>query len=241
MATKRIAIHFGYFLAKPASFTTSLKRLGAERDAEFDSPSSRTPEPIGNRVFKIGSPHVRIYTKTGDDGTTGLLYGGRVAKDDPRTSVYGTLDEAVAALGIARAAGLVERVESSVVRIQRDMFVAGAQLATAESNQHKLKPGISRVTPDMTAAQETDIDSLIDEHPLPDEFILPGETAGSAALDLARSVVRRAEREAVALSRSLDVDPDVLRFLNRTSDLLYALARFEEAERGHRAAPSRER
>jgi cob(I)alamin adenosyltransferase len=184
---------------------------------------------------------MKIYTKTGDDGTTGLLYGGRVAKDDSRTSVYGTLDEAVAALGLARAAGLAERVEAAVVSVQRDMFVAGAQLATAEENQHKLKPGISRVTEEMTSAVEREIDALIEEHPLPAEFLLPGENAGSAALDLARAVLRRGEREAVALSRAIDVDPEVLRFLNRTSDLLYALARFEEAERGQRAASSRER
>jgi cob(I)alamin adenosyltransferase len=185
---------------------------------------------------------VRIYTKTGDDGTTGLLYGGRVPKDDQRTSVYGTLDEAVAALGLARSAGLVERVEAVVVRVQRDMFVVGAQLATAESNQHKLKPGVSRVTPEMTAAAESEIDALISEHPLPGEFILPGETAGSAALDLARAIVRRAERAAVAMDRTgLIGDPEVLRYINRVSDLLYAAARFEEAERGLRASPSRER
>lgn len=184
---------------------------------------------------------MRIYTKTGDDGTTGLLYGGRVAKDDLRTTVYGTLDEAVAALGLARAGDLMERVETIVVRIQRDMFVAGAQLATADSNQHKLKAGISRITPEMTSVAEADIDALLEEHPLPDEFILPGETSASAALDLARAIVRRAERGAVELSRSTNVDPEVLRFINRTSDLLYVLARYEEAARGLRAAPSRER
>jgi cob(I)alamin adenosyltransferase len=185
---------------------------------------------------------VRIYTKTGDDGTTGLLYGGRVPKDDHRTSVYGTLDEAVAALGLARSAGLVERVEDTVVRVQRAMFVVGAQLATAESNRHKLKPRVSRVTPEMTAEVEAEIDALVGDHALPDEFILPGESAGSAALDLARAIVRRAERTAVAMDRAgLVGDPEVLRYMNRVSDLLFALARFEEAERGLRASPSRER
>jgi cob(I)alamin adenosyltransferase len=185
---------------------------------------------------------VRIYTKTGDDGTTGLLYGGRVPKDDHRTSVYGTLDEAVAALGLARSAGLVKRVEDTVVRVQRAMFVVGAQLATAESNRHKLKPGVSRVTPEMTAEVEAEIDALVGDHALPDEFILPGESAGSAALDLARAIVRRAERTAVAMDRAgLVGDAEVLRYMNRVSDLLFALARFEEAERGLRASPSRER
>jgi cob(I)alamin adenosyltransferase len=185
---------------------------------------------------------MKIYTRRGDDGTTGLLYGGRVQKDDHRTSVYGTLDEAVAALGLARAAGLTEPVEAAVVRIQREMFVVGAQLATSADNRHKLEPGVSRVTPSMTEEAEAQIDALIDEHPLPKEFILPGETAGAAGLDLARAIVRRAEREAVAMDRAgLVEDPEVLRFLNRISDLLFTLARYEEAERGLRAAPSRER
>ena len=185
---------------------------------------------------------MKIYTKKGDDGTTGLLYGGRVPKDHVRTEVYGTLDETVSALGIARAGGLVDRVEQIVVRLQREMFVAGAQLATSDENQPKLQPGVSRVTPEMTAAAEAEIDALIAEHPLPQEFILPGETAGSAGLDLARSIVRRAERQAVHMGRDgLVPDQEVLRWLNRVSDLLFVLARFEEAERGLRAAPSRER
>jgi cob(I)alamin adenosyltransferase len=185
---------------------------------------------------------VRIYTKKGDDGTTGLLYGGRVAKDDARTDVYGTLDEAVSALGLARAARPTGRVDDIVVRVQREMFVAGAQLATAEGNQAKLEPDVSRVTPEMTSRAEADIDALIGEHPLPQEFVLPGETMASAALDLARSVVRRAERRAVAMDREgLMPDPEILRYLNRVSDLLFVLARYEEAERGTRAKPSRQR
>ena len=185
---------------------------------------------------------VKIYTKKGDDGTTGLLYGGRVPKDHVRTAVYGTLDEAVSAMGLARAAGLVDRVHEIVVRLQREMFVVGAQLATAEDNQTKLDPGVSRVTPEMTGAAEADIDSLLEEHPLRNEFILPGESAGAAALDLARSIVRRAEREAVGMDREgLVSDPEVLRFLNRVSDLLFALARYEESERGRHAPSSRQR
>jgi cob(I)alamin adenosyltransferase len=185
---------------------------------------------------------VKIYTKSGDDGTTGLLYGGRVAKDDLRTDVYGTLDEAVSALGLARAGDLSERGAQIVVRVQRDLFVVGAQLATAPDNQGKLRAGVSRVTPEMTARAEADIDALVAQHPLPQEFVLPGEISGSAGLDLARSVVRRAERTAVRMNRAGQLpDPEILRYLNRVSDLLYALARFEEAERGLRAAPSRER
>src|SRR5918999_6098344 len=134
---------------------------------------------------------MRIYTKKGDDGTTGLLYGGRVPKDHVRTEVYGTLDETCSALGLARAGGLVPRVEEIVVRLQREMFVVGAQLATADENQAKLTDGVSRVTAEMTRRAESEIDELVAEHPLPDEFILPGETLGSAGLDLARSTIRR--------------------------------------------------
>lgn len=185
---------------------------------------------------------MRIYTKKGDDGTTGLLYGGRVSKDDVRTEVYGTLDETVSALGIARAAGLPADIAEIVIRIQRELFVVGAQLATSEENQAKLEPGVSKVTPEMTARAEADIDNLLTEHPLPQEFILPGETHASAGLDLARSIVRRAERQAVAMQRSGALSADeVLRYLNRLSDLFFVLARHVEATEGRRAKPSRER
>ncbi len=185
---------------------------------------------------------MKIYTKKGDDGTTGLLYGGRVPKDDVRTNVYGTLDETVSALGLARAGGLAPRVEEIVIRIQREMFIVGAQLATSQENQGKLQEGVSKVSPDMALQAEQEIDELIEQHPLPNEFILPGETMGSAGLDVARSTVRRAERQAVAMDReSMVPDPEILRYLNRVSDLLFVLARFHEAEEGKRAAPSRVR
>jgi cob(I)alamin adenosyltransferase len=184
----------------------------------------------------------KIYTKKGDDGTTGLLYGGRVNKDDVRTSVYGTLDETVSALGIARAGGLVPEIEGIAVRLQREMFVVGAQLATSEENQSKLQVGVSKVDASMTEQAERDIDGLLERHPLRPEFILPGETMGSAGLDLARSTIRRAEREAAAMDREgLVPDPEILRYLNRISDLLFAMARFHEAESGKAAAPSREK
>lgn len=184
---------------------------------------------------------MRIYTKKGDDGTTGLLYGGRVPKDDVRTEVYGTLDETVSALGIARAGGLPHKVGEIVIRIQRELFVVGAQLATSEENQSKLEPGVSKVTPEMTARAESDIDALLAEHPLPQEFILPGETQASAGLDLARSIVRRAERQAVSMQRAGQLhDDEILRYLNRLSDLFFVLARHVEADAGLRAKPSRE-
>lgn len=185
---------------------------------------------------------VSLYTRKGDDGTTGLLYGGRVDKDDGRTEVYGTLDETVSALGIARAAGLSEEGEAIAIRIQREMFLVGAQLATSAANQGKLQEGVSKVAPSMTEAAEADIDRLLAIHPLPQGFVLPGALASSAGLDLARSTIRRAERQAVALDRAgLVPDPEILRYLNRVSDLLFALARYEEAEAGIQAEPSRER
>ena len=122
------------------------------------------------------------------------------------------------------------------------MFVVGAQLATSEENQSKLTEGVSKIDPSMTLGAESDIDALIEAHPLPQEFVLPGATMGSAGLDLARSTIRRAERQAVTMNREgLVPDPEILRYLNRVSDLLFALARYEEAEQGLRAEPSRER
>jgi cob(I)alamin adenosyltransferase len=199
-------------------------------------------EHIKASATGIVSFGVKIYTKKGDDGTTGLLYGGRVRKDDPRTDVYGTLDETVSALGIARAGGLTQKVEEIVARVQREMFVVGAQLATAAENQSKLEEGVSKLAPGMTEQAESDIDQLLAEHPLRPEFVLPGSTMGSAGLDLARSTIRRAERLAVSMAAAgLIEDEEVLRYLNRVSDLLFALARFEEAERGVQAEPSRDR
>ena len=182
---------------------------------------------------------VRIYTKKGDDGTTGLLYGGRVSKGDPATEAYGSVDEAVAALGLARALAPDEQARSTILRLQRELFVVGADLATKPEERHKLKPGVSLVTPEMTEELERLIDRSVEEHPLPQEFLVPGENAPSAALDVARTMVRRAERRAVEWrDAGGTVGADVLRYLNRLSDLLFCLAR-EAAGGGE--APSRER
>jgi len=183
---------------------------------------------------------VKIYTKTGDDGSTGLLYGGRVAKDDLRTETYGGTDEAVAALGLARALEPVaDGLAGLLLDLQRQLFVVGAELATANENAAKLRPGISKVTEEMVLALESSIDRLTAVAPLPDYFVVPGGCPVSAALDLARSVVRRSERSAVAMQREgLLPDPVVLRYLNRLSDLLFVAARYEEKARGLQAPPS---
>jgi cob(I)alamin adenosyltransferase len=169
---------------------------------------------------------VRIYTKAGDDGTTGLFYGGRVSKADPAPEAYGSVDEAVAALGLARA--LIERPEAreEVLWLQRDLFVVGADLATNPDKRDRLIPGESLVTPEMVERLEQLIDALVAERPLPDYFVVPGASPAGAALDAARTAVRRAERRTVELLESgREVNPAALRYLNRLSDLLFVLAR----------------
>jgi cob(I)alamin adenosyltransferase len=173
----------------------------------------------------------RIYTKTGDDGTTGLLYGGRIAKDDLLTEAYGTTDEAVAALGLARASSDDEVIASRLLALQRELFVVGADLATDPSSRDKLEPGVSLVTTAMIDRLEGEIDALVEQRPLPQVFIVPGANPASAAIDLARAIVRRAERHVVALERAgRFVNPEVRRYLNRLSDLLFVVARWQAGE-----------
>jgi cob(I)alamin adenosyltransferase len=173
----------------------------------------------------------RIYTKTGDDGTTGLLYGGRIPKDDPATEAYGTTDEAVAILGLARAFSEEEMMRTDILTLQRELFVVGADLATNPGERGRLEPEVSLVTSAMVSRLERRIDDLVSLRPLPAVFIVPGANPASAALDVARSVVRRAERHVVSLERAgRDVNPEVRRYLNRLSDLLFVLARWEAGE-----------
>jgi cob(I)alamin adenosyltransferase len=173
----------------------------------------------------------RIYTKTGDDGTTGLLYGGRVPKDDLVTDAYGTTDEAVAMLGLARALADDEAMRADLLTLQRELFVVGADLATNPKERKKLEGGVSLVTDAMTARLEQRIDQLVEARPLPEVFIVPGANPCSAAIDVARSVIRRAERAVVALEHAQrEVNPEVRRYLNRLSDLLFVLARWQAGE-----------
>jgi cob(I)alamin adenosyltransferase len=168
----------------------------------------------------------RIYTRTGDDGTTGLLFGGRVSKADLATEAYGTTDEAVAALGLARALAADAETRAELLDLQRELFVVGADLAANPKQRARLEPGTSLVTAEMVARLEERIDELVAGHPLPETFVVPGASPVSAALDLARSVVRRAERRVVALRQSgAQLNPEALRYLNRLSDLLFVLAR----------------
>jgi cob(I)alamin adenosyltransferase len=173
---------------------------------------------------------VKIYTRKGDDGTTGLWYGGRVAKYAARPEAYGSVDEAASALGLARAAA--ERggeLYADILRVQNELFVAGAELATAPEAADRLEPGVSKVTPDMVDRLESDIDRYMGRVNLPPKFVIPGGTELSARLDVARTAVRRAERRVVALKDAGELaDEIVVTYLNRLSDALFAMARFAD-------------
>lgn len=173
---------------------------------------------------------MKVYTRKGDDGTTGLLYGGRVGKDSPGPTAYGEVDEAVSALGLARAeTESGSELHEILVRLQREMFVVGAELATAPENRGKLTPEVSLVTAGMVEALEPLIDDLTARYDPPQEFVLPGENRVAAALDLARTVVRRAERASVAAARAGWLEQShVVPYLNRLADLVYTLARWQE-------------
>jgi cob(I)alamin adenosyltransferase len=191
----------------------------------------------------------RIYTKTGDDGTTGLLYGGRVSKSDVATDAYGTVDEAVAAIGLARALSGDEDLREELLARQRELFVVGADLATNPDERHRLEPDVSLVTDEMVERLESSIDEHVRTHPLPNAFVVPGANPVSASLDVARAIVRRAERRVVEwrgaagaqeASHQASVRPReegggrvndaVVRYLNRLSDLLFVLARIAAGE-----------
>ena len=174
---------------------------------------------------------VKIYTKKGDDGTTGLWYGGRVPKTDVRTEAYGAIAEANSALGVARALCKKNQsgLASDLLQLQQDLFVAGAELATAPEAADRLEDGVSRVTDGMVDAVEVDIDRYMNQVDLPPQFVIPGGTELSAALDVARSAIRRAERRIVALRDAEGLASEaVLRYVNRASDLAFARARFAD-------------
>lgn len=168
---------------------------------------------------------MKIYTKTGDDGTTGLFGGARVSKDDLRVEAYGTADELNAVIGVARAAGPDKTVDDTLARIQIDLFVLGAELATNPAHTKHKGPGIDQVAESAVKALEDAIDKAETELPPLTSFILPGGGIAGAALHQARVVCRRAERRAITLSKREPVRGEVIRYLNRLADLLFVLAR----------------
>jgi cob(I)alamin adenosyltransferase len=169
---------------------------------------------------------MKIYTRKGDTGTTGLLYGGRVAKDGAEIAATGAIDEAQAALGVVRAE--VERgseLDELLVQLERDLYVMMAEVTTAESNRPKLTPDVTLVTEAMVARLEGLIDQLSDRFPPLTDFVIPGHDRVAASLDVARTAVRRAERHLVpAASR----ESHALAYLNRLSDLVWTMARWQE-------------
>jgi cob(I)alamin adenosyltransferase len=174
---------------------------------------------------------VKIYTRKGDDGTTGLWYGGRVPKSGGRPEAFGAVDEAASALGLCRAAatGANDELVTDILRIQNELFVAGAELATAPEASGRLEPGTSKVTSDMVERLESDIDRYMERVDLPPKFVIPGGTELSARLDVARTAVRRAERRVVDLKAAGELPDDItLRYLNRLSDALFAMARYAD-------------
>lgn len=206
-----------------------------------------------DRVSGSGVAGSIVATGRGDDGTTGLLYGGpRIPKDDPRTEAYGTIDEAVAALGLARAELGLKRqygvvpaslggLAGLVLRIQRELFVAGAELATNPDALDRLVDGQTRVSAAMVAGLEEVLREIEAHVTMPREFVVPGETRTSAALELARTTVRRAERRAVTLKRAGQLPgPNLIVYLNRLADLLWVLARAAEQAEARRATTVRD-
>ncbi len=193
-----------------------------------------------------------VATTRGDDGTTGLLFGGeRIDKDDLRVEAYGTVDEAVSALGLARAnLGVKRRIGTlpaglgglapMILRYQRELFVVGAELATNPDAWDRLQDGKTRVSEDMVRAVERDLTELEASIEMPSEFVVAGETPTSAALELARTILRRAERRAVTLQRAGNIPgPHLVPYLNRLADLVWVLARAAERAESKAATPAR--
>jgi cob(I)alamin adenosyltransferase len=205
--------------------------------------ASGTPAPSIDSVVATGR---------GDDGSTGLFLGGpRISKDDPRTEAFGTIDEAVAALGQARAelamkgqygvlnpalAGLAD----TILRIQRELFVVAAELATTPDAWDRLEDGRTRVSAEMVDGLTALLEDLERRIDMPREFVVPGETRTSASLELARTIVRRAERRAVGLGREgLIPGHHLLPYLNRLADLVWVLARAAEQAEARASTPAR--
>jgi cob(I)alamin adenosyltransferase len=172
----------------------------------------------------------KIYTRTGDDGTTGLGFGGRVAKDSLRVEAYGTVDELNSAVGVARAAGLSVEVDGALATIQNELFHLGSDLCVPESE--KAAHPVPRIEARHVQALEALMDRWGERLPALENFVLPGGAPGAAALHLARTVCRRAERIVVTLARQEPVGEWAVAYLNRLSDALFVLARAANAGAG---------
>ena len=172
----------------------------------------------------------RVYTRTGDDGTTSLGGGRRVGKDAPRIEAYGTVDELNSVLGVALAAGLNETIVAPLRTIQNELFHLGSDLCILEEDKARMP--VPRIEEKHVVELERLMDRLSEELSPLENFVLPGGTVGAAHLHVARTVCRRAERLLVALARTEAVGPWTVRYLNRLSDALFVMARHENRRRG---------
>ena len=173
----------------------------------------------------------KVYTKFGDAGETSLLYGGRVSKNSPNTEAYGITDEAVSVMGLARAFTSDPKVNDLLRQLQRELFTIAAELATDPGKYELFQQHFKPVTEEMVESLETAIDSLEEEFEMPTVFILPGGSQASAAIDLARCVIRTAERRVVAMAEQDSLTNGlIMTYLNRLGDLLFVLARYEDRD-----------
>lgn len=172
---------------------------------------------------------MKTFNKKGDKGETSLLFGKRVPKSSLHCEAYGTIDEAVSALGIARNMVTRKKTKDIILKIQKELFTVGAELAIAPEDSEKLASSFKPVTDKMSTELEKLIDELEAEITMPKAFIIPGANAGSAMIDLARAIVRRAERRVVTLREQDELKNEAVSpYLNRLADLLFTLARYEE-------------
>ncbi len=183
---------------------------------------------VGTALRQLVLSCVKIYTKSGDDGTTGLLFGGRVRKDAPQIELNGVVDEAQAFLGLARAECKPGSVlDALLLELESDLWILMAEVATKGSNRSKLVEGKTSVNREMVAKIEQRIDETTEQFSFPKEFVVPGQNRISSCLDVARTVIRRAERLSVEFTRENPVS-QVGPYLNRLSDLVWTLARWQE-------------
>ena len=173
----------------------------------------------------------KVYTRFGDLGETSLLYGGRVSKNNLHTEAFGVTDEAVSAMGLARATSQDPRVKDVLRDLQKELFTIAAELATGPDKYELFQQHFQPVTLQMVENLETAIDSLEEDVEMPQAFILPGSSPASAAIDLARCIIRTAERRVVALAEAEQLTNDlIISYLNRAGDLLFVLARYQDRD-----------
>ena len=174
---------------------------------------------------------MKIYTKSGDDGTTGLLFGGRVSKTDPRCVAFGEADFATSAMGFARALAQEPRVQEILLQVQREMFTLSGELATDKANYEQFTSNFQPINAAKVEQLEVWIDEFASDVELPPNFIIPGASPTSGALDLARSSLRGAERRIVGLEQTGQLpNIEILRYVNRLADLLFMMARYVDRD-----------